>query len=475
MSTPARPICVLIAALGGEGGGVLTDWIVSAVHAAGFPVQATSIPGVAQRTGATTYYVEVWPQPAAELGGRRPILALAPAPGEVDLVVATELLEAGRTILNGFVTPERTHLIASTHRVYTTAEKMGLGDGRLDADGLRTAAETRAKSHLLADMGSVAAQAGSIINAVMLGAIAGAGILPVAPEVFADAIRATAKAVDANLRGFQAGLDAARSKPLDAPAEAAPSVDALIDEGTRRLTAFQDAAYAGLYKERLAPFMGGDAAVLSAVARALAVRMAYDDIIRIAGQKARRTDATGGGKVVAVTHYFKPGLAEVCDILPPCLAKRLLARADRDPWLKERQWPMTVRTTTISGFLRLWALSKLKRFRRGTYRYAQEQFAIDAWLDDVRRAALIDAALGVAVADMARLIKGYGETHRRGMKNFTRVRDAVLIGALNGRIDPHDAAAAMGQAVAAAMADEDGDKLTATLNAQAAALGGAAQ
>ena len=60
-----RPLSILIAALGGQGGGVLTDWIVAAADHAGLPAQATSIPGVAQRTGATTYYVEVYPVPTA--------------------------------------------------------------------------------------------------------------------------------------------------------------------------------------------------------------------------------------------------------------------------------------------------------------------------------------------------------------------------------------------------------------------------
>ena len=77
MNAPqVRPITILIAALGGEGGGVLTDWIVTAAAQLGFPVQSTSIPGVAQRTGATTYYIEIVPVPARELGGR-PVLALA--------------------------------------------------------------------------------------------------------------------------------------------------------------------------------------------------------------------------------------------------------------------------------------------------------------------------------------------------------------------------------------------------------------
>ena len=94
MSVPQpRPITILIAALGGEGGGVLTDWIVSAAAQLNFPVQSTSIPGVAQRTGATTYYIEIVPVPARELPAR-PVLALAPGVSDVDIVLASELMEA---------------------------------------------------------------------------------------------------------------------------------------------------------------------------------------------------------------------------------------------------------------------------------------------------------------------------------------------------------------------------------------------
>jgi indolepyruvate ferredoxin oxidoreductase beta subunit len=124
MSGPqTRPITLLIAALGGEGGGVLTDWIVTAASQAGLPVQSTSIPGVAQRTGATTYYIEIVPVPWRELGGKRPVLALAPGVGDVDVVIASELMEAGRAIAAGFVTPDRTLLIASTARSYLVTEK----------------------------------------------------------------------------------------------------------------------------------------------------------------------------------------------------------------------------------------------------------------------------------------------------------------------------------------------------------------
>src|SRR5207244_9402212 len=92
----AKPIKLLIAALGGEGGGVLASWLHAAGIAAGHFVQGTSVPGVAQRTGATTYYLEIVPGAGARhrASGTRPVLALNAAPGEVDLVVASELLEA---------------------------------------------------------------------------------------------------------------------------------------------------------------------------------------------------------------------------------------------------------------------------------------------------------------------------------------------------------------------------------------------
>src|ERR1043166_176097 len=213
MTDAARPITLLIAALGGEGGGVLTDWIVAAAEHLGYPVQSTSIPGVAQRTGATTYYIEIFPVPVSELGGKRPVLALAPGVGDVDIVVASELMEAGRAIANGFVTENRTLLIASTHRVYLTTEKMVMGGGRYGSARLTAAAAQNSQAHVLFDMSEVARHSGAIVNAVMLGAIAGSGRLPVPIEAFEAAIRADGKAVESNLKGFGAGLAVVREAP----------------------------------------------------------------------------------------------------------------------------------------------------------------------------------------------------------------------------------------------------------------------
>src|SRR3954452_22653704 len=351
--TSPRPITMLIAALGGEGGGVLTDWIVAAAAQSGFPVQSTSIPGVAHGTRGTTYYIEIVPVPARELAAR-PVLALAPGIGDVDIVLASELMEAGRTIAGGFVTPDRTLLIASTARSYLVVERMAMADGRYDSARIIKAIGEHAQSCLLLDMETLAKQSGAMINAVMLGLIAGCGRLPIPAAAFEGAIRADGKAVDANLKGFRSGLEAAHATNATVAEGAAakrgrvttssladleraigadmpPLARDIIREGARRLVAYQDIAYARLYLDRLAPVRAADehaqsgGRLLREVARHLAVRMSYEDVIRVAQAKidpARlaRIAADMGvkpGEPFTVTEFLKPGIEEMCSLLPP--------------------------------------------------------------------------------------------------------------------------------------------------------------
>ena len=111
-------IKLAVMAVGGQGGGVLTNWIVDLAEANGYAVQATSVAGVAQRTGTTVYYIEMLPNT-----GRQPVFALSPVEADVDIVIAAEWMEAGRAIMRGFVSPDRTVLIASSHRALSEVEK----------------------------------------------------------------------------------------------------------------------------------------------------------------------------------------------------------------------------------------------------------------------------------------------------------------------------------------------------------------
>ena len=187
-----RPICVAVLAMGGQGGGVLADWIVELAESRGWHAQSTSIPGVAQRTGATLYYVEMLPPK----GGKAPILSLMPAPGEVDVVLAAELMEAGRSILRGLVTPDRSTLIASTHRLYSVAEKEKPGDAIADPNVVMEAADVAAKRVIAFDMEVLANRNNSVISACLFGALAASGTLPFERDSFEAIIKSGGRGVE---------------------------------------------------------------------------------------------------------------------------------------------------------------------------------------------------------------------------------------------------------------------------------------
>ena len=473
MNLPDRPITLLIAALGGEGGGVMADWLMEAATQCGFPAQATSIPGVAQRTGATTYYLEIFPFKREELEGKEPVLSLTPSPGNVDIMVASELVEAGRAMQNGYVDPQRTTLIASTHRIYATVEKMQMADGRFDSDRVIAAAAQLAKKAVLFDMRRLAQESGTVINSVLLGAMAGSGVLPLPRESCERAIRHGGRGAEASLRGFAAGFDIAAGKRL-APAQAAPpkratGLEEILSLSIERLKDYQGEPYAALYQERIRPFLSGDPKLAAEVARHLALWMAYEDIIRVADLKTRasrfdriRKEAGAkSGEPVVVIDYLKPGIEEFASVLPAFLGKRLVSWAERRGKLDAYNIGMHIKTSSLWGYLLVRSLAWLKPWRPMSYRYREEQQLIEGWLGLVDDAAKRDTLLALEVAECARLIKGYGETHRRGKANFLAIVDALIQNPATS--SPREQAAAIRKAREAALADPEGKALGSAL------------
>ena len=492
-----QPITILIAALGGEGGGVLTQWIVEAALHAGYPVQSTSIPGVAQRTGATTYYVEIFPQPTASLNGRRPIMNLAPVAGRIDLLVASELLEAVRVAQAGFVDRERTTVITSTSRALTNREKGAMGDGREDSAVLLDVLVEHSRRHVGFDMNGEARDARTVISAVMFGAVAGSGLLPFDRSHCEAAIRAAGKGVEASLDGFARGFARASGtavapvpaalatpSPIDASSAWPMPIRTIIGHGIERLIDYQDRRYADLYLERLRRVLAIERqadpdglhrlALTHETARFLALWMAFDDVVRVADLKTRAErygrirDEVGAkhDELVAVHDYFKPRVAEVAGALPAALSKRVLA------WEASRlrrgrpalAFPLKLRSDSRFGHLALRTVAGLRRWRPASQRYASEQAAIERWLDAIERVAVLGWAPAHALALCGRLIKGYGDTHARGHENFARILDTLTSeSALVGFAARDDGAAALAAALDsardAALADPDGKAL----------------
>lgn len=471
MNAQQTPYCILVAALGGEGGGVLADWLVQCALESGLPVQATSVPGVAQRTGATSYYIEMLRTPLAA-GEGAPVFALTPLPGCLDVVVASELLEAARMVERGFVTG-RTTLIASTHRVYTTIEKMHMADGRQDPQRLQAAAHALAARAVLFDMEAVTVQSGTVVSAVMFGALAGAGMLPWPRATCEAVIRESGKGVQASLAGFAAAFDAA-ANPQAAPAPAVPAaVQALAAHGADRCRDFQDEAYAQQYLAHVDALSAAappqSAAALEEAVRQLALWMCFEDVIRVADLKTRRSRyqrvraeaQAAGGDVVRITEHFKPGIDEVAAVLPRALGERLMALAARRGWLGKAHVGLHIRSTSLWGYLMLRFLARLRPLRPRSLRYAQEHEAMAAWLGAMQQVLPLSPALALAMAGLPQVLKGYGDTQVRGRQNYARLWTTLVAPALAGQLDVATAAAQLQAALKATLADPEGKLNTA--------------
>jgi indolepyruvate ferredoxin oxidoreductase beta subunit len=521
-----RPIKVIVAALGGQGGGVVSDWLVHVAALENYLVQATSVPGVAQRTGATIYYLELFPRSALPADGREPVMALMPHPGDVDVVVASELMEAGRALQRGVVTRDKTTLIASSNRIYAMSEKMHLADGRADAARIEQLAREHSKRFILFDMQAVAAAHGSVISAAMLGALAGSGALPFRRESYLRAIEEGGIAVKQSLAAFESAAHAAAigapaenrqsasasayvgedadvgtgagvsarasagANDIRAAAEASgdgaagvvfrsgalperlsrfleqvpPRIRMTVEEGARRLIDYQDVSYAQLYLERLRPFLSLDheSRLTEAVARGLALWMSFEDTIRVADLKIRASRAQrvsdevrpGAGQLVSVTEFMKPRIEEIYGTLPAGLARRMRKSAAMNRLLTRYTGSRQIRTSHVGGFLLLYMLAGMRRWRRGTLRFSDEDSRIQRWLLQIQTTAAQDYDLAVEIAECQHLVRGYGDTHARGAQNFD-----LLLAKAREMLGQTNATARIRELRAAAIADDEGAAL----------------
>ena len=554
-----RPLTLTLAMLGGQGGGVVSSWLVNVAERENFHVQATSVPGVAQRTGATIYYLEFHPR---QEGRPAPVMGLMPTPGISDILVASELLEAARMVERGIVNQRQTTLIASTHRAYTIGEKAVAGDGRTPSNQLLALARANAKRLVTLDMAQIAEHQGAVISAAVLGAIAGAGVLPFAVDAYRQAIRQAGIAVDGNLACFEAALRAAKdasmeaapdsppviaesasaasagsagpgpsadgrepdlaktpgdaaqplpkpflAQPLGSPpqpesvgkqrppsqpqpepvsAEALPEMPLSLNPDPKlskpepvaaetpplpeslrravdgfpaplqpslrhcvqRLADYQDARYAAEFLERIGEILPLDDEqrghrLAQAAAKGLALWMSFEDTIRVADLKTRRTRlerlraeaALQPGQVMRVTEFLKPRVEEICGTLPRAIGAALLASAAGRKFIGKFTGPKQIVSTNVGGYLLLRGIAGLRFMRRRTLRYHQEQAAIGEWFDLVKKCARANYDLACEVALSQELASGYGDTFMRGQNNL----NAVLAQARSALAEPNAA------------------------------------
>lgn len=488
-----------IMAVGGQGGGVLTGWVETVARANGYAVQATSVAGVAQRTGATIYYIEMAPETE-----HPPVFSLLPAAGDVDVLVAAEMMEAGRAIMRGFVTPDRTTLIASSHRALAVSEKIVPGHGIASADEVMAAIEVAAQRHVVFDMDHIAVENGTVISASLLGAIAGSGALPFGRDAFEEAIRGSGRGVEASLAAFAKSFEiaAARDEDTGSPDVSAPGPRAaatpagparllakwqklmarvaalpapardMAGAGLRKVVDFQDLAYGREYLDRLEKVVAQDSeerawVLTREAAKYIANAMAYDDIIRVAdlktrpdrfrriAQEMRATDAN----LLHLTEFFHPRAEELVGLLPARIGAAVQARPGWMAWI-DRHFGKgrRMRSDRLWPFLQLHLLGGLRRWRRGNLRHREERAHIEGWFVTAMGRVARDYDLAVETIRARRLIKGYSDTHARGLSKYDRVMEGITL--VEGRPDAADWARRLREA---AMQDEKGEQLDGAL------------
>ncbi|WP_458789601.1 indolepyruvate oxidoreductase subunit beta family protein [Yoonia sp. MH D7] len=493
-STGEKIITLAALAVGGQGGGVLTNWIVAVAEASGYRAQSTSVAGVAQRTGATIYYIEM-----CRDTGRMPVFSLSPSIGDVDILMASELMEGGRAIMRGFVTPGRTTLITSTHRIAAVSEKIAPGDGRVDGADVIEAMGIAADHVVAFDMETVAKRAGSVISSSLLGALAGSGALPFERSSYEEVIRASGRGVEASLRAFGDAYDIAKGdKPAPEPEVAAAlpvavlnvpnslkkawgslekrllalpgEIQVMTGLGIKKVVDFQDIRYGHQYLDMVEKVAALDASpfdMSNNAAKYCARALVYDDLLRVADIKTRASRfervkdevIVKDDQVLHLTEYFHPRYEEFTTTLPRALGRFMQRRKGIDAfYFKHFDKGRRIRTDSLFGYLSLWFVSSLRPIRRSLLRHDSEMAHMNMWFATVLNIAETDTALASETLANYRLIKGYSDTHVRGMSKFARVMSAVDL--LNGRADAADW---MRRLRTAALDDVEGDKLDGAL------------
>ena len=480
-------IKLAILAVGGQGGGVLSNWVADLAELGGFDAQVTSVAGVAQRTGATIYYIEMAPK-----SGEKAVFALSPTPGDIDVLIASELMEAGRAVQRGFVTPERTTLITSSHRILAVSEKQTPGDGRGNSGEVRESLTEVAKNLICFDMERLALENGSVISSSLFGALARSGALPFPNDLFEAVISASGKGVEASLRSFRAVLAHDESAPTIERKKVAVQVlgpdqlrsewaalenriDALPEgsrfmalAGLQKVVDYQDPGYGSEYLVHLTRVQQADSEakqylMTEIAAKYIANAMTYDDIIRVAdlktratrGERLRREQQIPIDGIVRVTEYFHPRVEELISIMPASIGRWAEgSRAMQKIIALLAGNGKRLRTDRMGGFLMLWLAGGLRPMRRRLLRHTTESAHLSRLIDTALKAAESDYELGVEVFRCQRLIKGYSDTHARGLASF----DIVLssLGHLSNHVDAADRLRRLREA---ALQDEQGDAL----------------
>ena len=454
-----KTLSILITALGGEGGGTLMNWILDCARKENFFVQGTSVPGVAQRTGSTSYYIEVCNKNFEK--GKEPVLSLYPKPGRVDVVIASELLEAARVLEKGYVNPDRTILITSSSRTYTNLEKSHLADGRFDKDKILKICDKMSKNFICLDLNSIAINHSTIVSATMFGALAGANIFPWNKEACEDIFQNNSFGRN-SLEGFNFSYkqvlnnskNYVKEEPvvkfkLEKELKSDDSFLSLLPKdlvnfillGKERCIDYQNDKYAQLYMMRIKKLISplnmnneNIIPIIENIVRRLSLWMTYEDIPRVSQLKIKperfieikKEIKLQNNQILLIQDIFKPGINEIGAMLPRKIGSWVIRNSKIISFLPFVGKGMKINSLTVFGFLILKFLSLFRYIRTISLRYKEEQENIEKWLNRIIIALEKSINFAEGLADMPQILKGYGDTWDRGRVKYNKINIALV-------------------------------------------------
>ena len=231
-------------------------------------------------------------------------------------------------------------------------------------------------------------------------------------------------------------------------------VMAVASDAIHLLIDYQGTGYAQLYVDRLRRFVGKnsvDDAMLTEIARLMAARMSYEDLIRIAQLKLAGVADRSRTQARSVD-VRKFRLDELVSVLPAVIAEYLLDALEWAGW-NHRNVKLRFSSKSWFGILRLKMGAGLRRWRRYSVRYAKERVWVERWLHMIDRSLTRQPAAASEIVQTATMIHGYGDVYRQGLADWNAIIDGLVKPTFDGVLALPDLGSAVTEARAVAMPD----------------------
>ncbi len=343
---------IVFTGVGGTGVTTVASILAMAAHVDGRAASVVDMTGLAQKGGAVFSHVRIGETEETVVGGRVPAAS-------THVLLACDLLSADGADALALYAKDRTVAVGNADFA-PTADFVSDRDVRFDADaqGRRLTAAVKSYDSVPAQNLAVNNLGDAIYaNMIMLGFAWQKGVIPVSSRALYRAIRLNGVDAEANLQAFELGRKAAHDpasrgkREDDVPTPETMPLDDLIARRAAELTAYQDAAYAKRYVDRVAAVREAEGKLGSeTLTRAVAVNlyklMAYKDEYEVARLY------TDGRFQAYRGETFKGGQAKVW-LAPPLLARK---GPDGRPkkiafggWMLDAAFPMLTKLKALRG------------------------------------------------------------------------------------------------------------------------------